>query len=299
MKKFARRLSTGSCILLAVIFSLAPRVQAQKPETTPCCRSSLQITADRSVELLVTSPSGLDTGYEPTATGEIVHQIPSSNYYLGFATGASGGNGERAVRKIDIGTPAAGRYLVQAIGAASGKFAIKITAAGETGSASSREFSGAASPGSTLVYVVHYSPVPSSKFDVTALTPFSDFSADLKVAASPPSFSVGASLAFGPASAGFDPATQPLSLRMPGYAATIPPRSFTRDQQGNYSFDGTIEGVSLKARIQPESGGRFSLTLGVQGIDMSAAINPVRILLILGENAGAVSVNAVPQSAGR
>jgi hypothetical protein len=293
MKKIAPRLSTVSCVLLAVVFSFAPRARAQKPETPPCCRSSLQITADRSVELLVTSPGGLDTGYEPTATGEIVHQIPSSNYYLGFATNASGGSGDRAVRKLDIGTPDAGRYIVRAIGASSGKFTIKFTAANETGATSSREFSGATSPGRTLAYVVHYSPEPGAKFDVIQLTPFSDFSADLKVAAAPPSFSVSANLALGPGSAGFDPVTQPLSLRMAGYAATIPPRSFTRNQQGSYSFDGTIEGVTLKARILPESENRFSLKLEVRGIDLSAAINPVRILLILGENAGAISVNAV------
>lgn len=295
MKKITRRFATGSCILLTTILPLAPRVQAQKPEMQPCCSSSLQITADRSVELLVTSPSGLDTGYEPTAAGEIVHQIPSSNYYLGFATGASGDNGERAVRKLDIGTPAAGRYLVQAMGASSGKFTIKFTAANEHGESTSREFSGATSPGRTLVYLAHYSPAPGAKFDVIPLTPFSDFSADLKVAASPPSFSVSANLTLGPASTGFDPVTEALSLRMSGYAVTIPPRSFARDQQGSYSFDGTIEGVSLKARILPQNGGRFSLKLEVQGIDMSAAINPVRILLILGGNAGAIGVNAVTQ----
>lgn len=296
MKKIARHLSAGSCLLLAAVVSFAPRAQAQKPAAAPCCRSSLQITADRSVELLVISPIGLETGYKPTATGQVVHQIPSSNYYLGFAANSAGGNGKRPVRKLDIGTPAAGRYLVQAIGSSGGKFTIQFTAADETGATTSRQFSGATSPGLTFVYIVHYSPARGAKFSVTPLTPFSDSSANLHVAAAtPPSFRLTANLTLAPGSTGFDPIKQSLSFRLAGYAATIPPHSFARNQQGTYSYNGTIEGISLKAQITPEGDGKFTFSVEVQRIDLRAAINPVRILLILGENAGAISVNALPQ----
>ncbi len=295
MKTIAHSFSAGSFVLLVLIFSLPSLARAQKPTQATCCRSSLEFTSSRSVQLLATAPNGFETGFDPAVFGHGVNQIPSSNYSLGFAGNASAADADASVeRKLEIGTPAAGRYLVQAIGGFSGKFTVNFKATDERGAISTRQFHGATWPGRTFVYFVQYSPAPGAKFSVIPLTPFSDFSASVNVAAvvSPPSFRVSATIGLGPASS-FHPIAQPVTFQLGNYAVTLPPGSFARNGQGNYNFDGTIEGITLDARILPAAGNKFAFKLKVQGINLSEAINPVRILLILGDNAGAVSVNAV------
>lgn len=284
----------GFCVSLILVLSCALSARPQKPIAAPCCRSALEITGNRSVQLLVIAPNGLETGFDPLVFGGLVDQIPSSNYSLGFVGAVSGaGEGARVERKIEIGTPAAGQYLVQAIGGFGGNFTVKFKATDQSGATTSRKFSGTTWPDRTFVYFVRYSPVPGAKFSVISLTPFSDFSANLDVSGIPPSFRVSATLSLGSGSSRFDPVTQSVSFQLGSYAVTIPPRSFIRNKQGNYNFDGTIEGVTLQARIAPEGGSRFAFKLEVHDIDMSAAINPVRVLLILGDNAGATRVNAL------
>jgi hypothetical protein len=289
MKTTARYLSTASFLWLVLIFTVTSPARAQKTSETPCCRSSLEVSSSRSVQLLMNAPNGFETGYDPANYGTLVNQIPSSNYSLGFS-----GNGSSGVeRKLEIGTPAAGRYVLQAIGASSGNFTLKLKATDERGAIVTRRFRGATRPGRTFVYFVQYSPTPGAKFTVTPLTPFSEFSANVIVVPDmPPSFRVSASIGVSPSSS-FDPVAQPLTFQLGNYAVTIPPGSFIRKDQGNYDYDGSIEGITLDAQVLPEAGNKFSFKLKVQGINLSEAINPVRILLILGNNAGAKSVNAV------
>jgi hypothetical protein len=289
MKTIVRDLSTTSFLSFVLIFTFASPARAQKTSETPCCRSSIEITSSRSVQLLVNAPNGFETGYDPANYGTLVNQIPSSNYSLGFA-----GNGSSGVeRKLDIGTPAAGRYVLQAIGESSGNFTLNLKATDERGALSIRRFHGTTRPGRTFVYFVEYSPTPNAKFTVTPLTPFSELSANVTVVPDmPPSFRVSATIGLGPSSS-FDPIAQPVTFQLGSYAVTIPPGSFIRKDQDNYEYDGTIEGITLDARISPEAGNKFAFALKVQGINLSESINPVRILLILGHNAGAKSVNAV------
>jgi hypothetical protein len=238
----------------------------------------------------VNAPNGFETGYDPANYGTLVNEIPSSNYSLGFA-----GNGSSGVeRKLEIGTPAAGRYVAQAIGASGGRFTIEFKASDEAGATAIRKFSGTVRPGGTFIYFVQYSPAPGAKFSVTPLAPFSSFSAGVTIVptAQPPTFRVSATIGLG-AAASFDPIAQPLTFQLGSYAVTIPPGSFLGKDQANYEYDGTIDGITLDARILPEAGNKFAFDLKVQGINMSSSINPVRVLLILGNNAGAKSVNAV------
>lgn len=289
MKTIARYLSTAFFLSFLLVFSFASPAHAQKTGGTPCCRSSLEITSSRSVQLLVNAPNGFETGYDPANYGTLVNQIPSSTYSLGFT-----GNGSSGVeRKLEIGTPAAGRYVLQAIGESSGTFTLNLKATDERGALSIRRFHGTTRPGRTFVYFVKYSPAAGAKFTVTPLTPFSDFSASVTVVpAMPPSFRVSANISLS-ASSSFEPIAQPVTFQLGSYAVTIPPGSFIRKDQENYEYDGTIEGITLESRISPEAGNKLAFALKVQGINLSESINPVRILLILGQNAGAKSVNAV------
>lgn len=291
-----RTASVGSCFLLALLFLSAPSAQAQKPSPTPCCRSELRVAAQASVELLVTAPNGLQTGFDPL-TGQHIAQIRSSNYLLTPLANVSASDGTTPEnRKVAITMPAAGRYTVQAIAQGPGRFTIAFTGVDSKGAATAQEFSGTVSPGATFVYYVRYSPTPGSKIAVTPLVPLQNFSASIDVAAGPPaSFEVKADATLGSASAGFDPLTQPLTFHLAGVSATIPTGSFHQDKQGIYRFAGTVEGIPLRISIVPKVNHGFGFHIDARNIDLTAAINPLRLLLILGHNAGAVLVNAVTQ----
>lgn len=293
----ARQLLCGSCFLVVVTLACACPSLAQNVPSTTCCRSALNISASQSVDLLVTAPNGLRTGYDAVAVGGSIKQIPSSNYYLGLAEGVPGSAGSGQVeRKIDISTPAAGRYLVQAIGVAEGAFQIEFKASDESGKETVRNFSGAAKSGSTFVYSVQYFPQPGAKFEVTALVPFASLIVGMNAeSGSSPAFHLKSIFQAGPGSGGVHPASQPVFFHLAGYGATIPAGSFTAGGQGDYQFDGTLDGIHVKAVIAPEGENRFGLRVDVQGIAMNNAINPIRFLLIIGDNAGATQFNAVSQ----
>lgn len=293
----ARSILAGSCFLLTLAFPFAFPAHAQKPSPNPCCLSALEIFASPSVELLVTAPNGLKTGFDPVA-GRNVHQIPTSAYYPAFIGAGSGGNASTSpVRKIEIGMPATGRYMVQAIGQSTGSFTLEFSAHDSKGVESVRKFVGSASPAGTFVYDVRYAPAPGSKIRVARLVPLSRLSADVTAAAGPPpTFQLKATFTLGSASSGVHPLTDPVSFHLAGYAVTIPPGSFKRSREGNYAFDGTIAGVPLRVRLAPQAAGGFGLQVQAQNIGLTQAINPVRFLLIVGQNAGATFVNAVTQT---
>lgn len=289
-----RTVSVGSGFLLVLLCLFVPSARAQQPSPAPCCLSALKVTAQPSVELLVTAPNGLQTGFDPL-TGQHVRQISSSSYLVAPLPDVSGAGGSPPeTRKVAISMPVAGLYTVQAIGQGPGRFTIEFAGIDSQGAATVRQFSGTAGRGATFVYYVRYSPTPGSKIAVTPLVPLQNLSARLDVAAGPPpSFQVKAQVTLGSASAGFDPLTEPLSLHLAGISATVPPGSFHQDKQGIYRFVGTIEGIPLRVSIVPQVNRSFGFQFDAQNIDLTAAINPLRLLLVLGHNAGATLVNAV------
>jgi hypothetical protein len=288
MTRIARSLLAGSAVVLFSASSATPLLHAQRPAPASSSHSSLEIASNRNVFLLVTAPNGLEAGYDSTVFGDNVNRIPSSSYSLGTAESASAAGNDRLInRKLEIGTPAPGRYLVQAIGGFAGRFVLRFKATDETGATAIREFSGATWPGHTVVYFVQYSPAPGAKFSVTRLTPFSHFSAGIDVSSFLlPRARVTASFTLGRGSKGIDPVTEPVSFQFSSYEAKVPAGSFIRNKDGAYSFDGTVENVRLKVRILREGANRFSFDLEAQGPGLRLSYRPVQLLLILGSNAG-------------
>jgi hypothetical protein len=91
-----------------------------------------------------------------------------------------------------------------------------------------------------------------------------------------------------------DPVTEPVSFQFSSYAAKIPAGSFIRNKQGVYSFDGTLENVSLKVRILSRGANKFSFDLEAQGVGLYLPDRPVQLLLILGNNAGVARFTVPP-----
>ncbi len=290
--KISRRLSGVFFPLLLSAFSFVPPAQARQPQPAAIGPGSIKIVADTTVHLLVTSPAGLKTGFDPSSDQDVI-QIPLSDYYTGAGSGnnSSGGASTPAVKRLDIPSPASGEYILEAIGAQSGPFKLQVTAYDSQGKGSGASFVGTATLGATFLYAIAYSPVRGAQ--VSALAPFSRFHATVNVySGQPPSFMATADIHLGAGSTGFNPLTDRVYFRLASYSVTIPPGSFTEDKQGDYHFHGEIQSVPLVVRIAPELGGKFALRFKVQVIDLTAAINPLRMVLILGRNAGAKLVNA-------
>lgn len=191
-------------------------------------------------------PNGLETGFDSTVFGNFANRIPSSRYEVGVVKNASGDVENTFTEKIKIDIPSAGRYIVQVMGG-SRKFTVKFEATDQRGSVAVRKFSGDPWPDRTFVYFVHYSPVHGTRFSVVSLTPFSHFSAGVNVSSFLfPTAQVTANFTLGRGSKGMDPVTEPVSFQFSSYAAKIPAGSFIRNKDGAYSFDGTIQNVSLR-----------------------------------------------------
>lgn len=167
-------------------------------------QSGLEIDADAPpLDLLVTAPSGQQTGYD-SSTGKTIQQIPASSYYTESIGDDEGGNLDTPeTKKIEIGTPADGQYTLDVIGNGSGNFTLDFAGYDTTGAITVQTMTGSIVAGQIYKYGITYSSTAGSQIMVTAETPVTP--------PIPPDFSVSAN----PSSAtleGGGPATYALSL---------------------------------------------------------------------------------------
>jgi hypothetical protein len=120
---------------------------------------------------------------------------------------------------------------------------------------------------------------------------FATFSASVKLAVASSSFNLNGSFALG-ATRSIDPRTQDVTVQVGGYSVTIPAGSFHRDEKGNFVFNGTINGVALKATVNPLGGKRYSFQLAGTAAPNLPAQNPVTVALTIGDNGRSANVNA-------
>ena len=93
-------------------------------------------------------------------------------------------------------------------------------------------------------------------------------------------------------SAGIDPLTQTVTLRVGAFSITIPAGSFQRDPIGHYVFGGNINGAQLAGSIWSQNGNRY--LFGFTGRDAKGlpTVNPVEVHLAIGSYGGVASVTA-------
>lgn len=97
------------------------------------------------------------------------------------------------------------------------------------------------------------------------------------------------------ASNGIHPDTEPVKLQVGPFIATIPAGSFKAhgDRFGRfYSYEGDIDGVSLKVKIAQTGTLRYSVQVEAQGAHLSGIANPVQVSLGIGDDAGLTSLTA-------
>jgi hypothetical protein len=91
-------------------------------------------------------------------------------------------------------------------------------------------------------------------FSVAQGIPFANIAgrvkADIKAGGIDDRFEVDARFALGAASDGINPIAEKVTIQVGNISLTIPAGSFTQNRQGNFRFEGTINGVALKAAIR-------------------------------------------------
>ena len=92
---------------------------------------------------------------------------------------------------------------------------------------------------------------------------------------------------------GIDPASEPVTFTIAGFTTTIPAGQFRRRYIGTYTFAGKINDVWIEALIAPLGNKRFGFQAGVYGANPSGTSNPVNVKLIIGNDQGSVSGNAL------
>jgi len=94
-----------------------------------------------------------------------------------------------------------------------------------------------------------------------------------------------------------NPVSSPVALRVGSFFARIPPGSF--QQNGDeYVYEGTVNGVTLRAIITSRGNGQYSLQVEGQGVNLDGSPQPLYIALLIADFAcGAVTPPVVTVSA--
>jgi YVTN family beta-propeller protein len=99
-------------------------------------------------------------------------------------------------------------------------------------------------------------------------------------------FSLGAS------SSDINPPTEPVMLQIGSFKITIPPGSFVKEGPGDFKFVGVIDNVQLVVSIRLVNRSKYSFAVEARDVSLTVT-NPVPITLVIGNESGTTTVNAV------
>jgi hypothetical protein len=144
-------------------------------------------------------------------------------------------------------------------------------------------------------------PSSGTKYSVNGiLTSFAEFDVkDLDLDRDGDRFRLKANFKLGDGSQGINFLTDDVALQIGAFSTVIPAGSFhlrpsDRDDQeeqaeqaeAKYSFDGAINGVTLRVEVRTAPGRRFHFEAMGQGADLKGTTNPVSVSLSVGLNGG-------------
>ena len=128
-------------------------------------------------------------------------------------------------------------------------------------------------------------PVPFDPFDVAKAE------VELGPEADDNEFEVEGSFTLGASSDGIDPVTEEVTVQVGTLSLTIPAGSFELDD-GEFKFEGVIDGVTLEVEIEPQEDGTLEFEIEGEGADLTGITNPVEVGLAVGDDAGTTAITA-------
>lgn len=148
-------------------------------ETTP--QKALTARAHSPVQLLITDPNGIQTGYD-TSDQQIKEDIPESVYGVepGIAPvidESPAGDETKYFQQIN---PADGDYTIQVIGTGNGSYTLDFTLDDEEGNSKVYVIKGYAQKGITETYIIHNIPGSDQPFTISKEVTYEVLIADLK-----------------------------------------------------------------------------------------------------------------------
>ncbi len=105
-------------------------------------------------------------------------------------------------------------------------------------------------------------------------------------------FEVEGTFTLGAASEGIDPLTEDVTVKIGAYEITIPMGSFSLEDDGEFEFEGTIDGVQVEMEIELEDDGTFEFEIEVEGPDLPELAEPLEVTLSIGDDKGTTTAHA-------
>lgn len=133
----------------------------------------------------------------------------------------------------------------------------------------------------------------TSYFPTGILTPFRKLEVDeLEVGGHGKQIQLEGGFSLAAKATGFDPLTEDLAFQVGTFSRVIPLGSFRRTSTNAYGFDGTVNGVTVHARIKRESENWFSFDIRAAGTNLTATSSPLKVTIDAGMNGGSTQATA-------
>jgi probable HAF family extracellular repeat protein len=127
-------------------------------------------------------------------------------------------------------------------------------------------------------------------FRATPVVPFSAFNAAPEIGSD--RFELNGRFTLGEDSNGINPHTEAVTLQLGTFSVTMPQASFKKASDGRYVFEGTIDGAALELRIAPVTTNTYTFNAEGSGANLSGTVNPVSVVLTIGDDGGATTARA-------
>lgn len=109
-------------------------------------------------------------------------------------------------------------------------------------------------------------------------------------------YEVKSNFTLGAGNNAINPLTEIVSLQLTAgtgaFSTTIPASSFKQDKKGRFKFEGTINGVSLEAKITPLGPNAFEFKGEGEHANLTGLANPVTVTLTIGNDSGSATTTA-------
>ena len=122
-----------------------------------------------------------------------------------------------------------------------------------------------------------------------AVVPFAGI--DVEVQIEEDEFDVEGTFTLGTASDGIEPLSEDVILKVGTSSTVIPAGSFELDD-GAFEFEMETNGTEFELEITPLGADTFGLEAESEGADLTGTVNPVEVTVMVGNDAGTVSVIA-------